>query len=119
MSVLGWLGSTEGRSQQADRRSRGCSDSCILDSEFRILIPPGVREPVSWGWLLPGSGRAWLDFRERFGILIARVVFPPAVDKRAAAWFRPTGVVIPSEGVLAGVEESRLRDPSAHFVRSG
>jgi len=31
----------------------------------------------------------------------------------------PSGAVIPSEGVSAGVEESRLRDPSTHFVRSG
>lgn len=39
----------------------------------------------------------------------------------------PTGVVIPfvpavakpHEGVLAEAEESRLRDPSIHFVRSG
>ena len=31
----------------------------------------------------------------------------------------PMRAVIPSGGVLAGVEESRLRDPSTHFVRSG
>ena len=31
----------------------------------------------------------------------------------------PTGAVIPSGGVAAAVEESRLRDPSTHFVRSG
>jgi hypothetical protein len=31
----------------------------------------------------------------------------------------PLGAVIPSKGVRARVEESRLRDPSTHSVRSG
>jgi len=42
------------------------------------------------------------------------VSMPAMLDSR----FHPTGV-IPSVGVLAEVEESRLRDPSTHFVRSG